>query len=88
MGNRVRIPRPFIEEFAMDAGGLPGLGTHLLLLDQFCENGRPKRSGFATVACLQQEGGYQLMHIKAKPESTLDGHRKRYEFLEKFGIGE
>jgi len=34
------------------------------------------------------EGGYQVMHLKANPESAPDGHRGRYEFLEKFGFGE
>jgi para-nitrobenzyl esterase len=54
----------------------------------FAKTGDPNGPGLPLWPAYDKEGGYQVMHLKANPESAPDGHRGRYEFLEKFGFGE
>ncbi len=53
----------------------------------FAKTGDPNGPGLPPWPAYTKDG-YQLMHIKAKPESAPDGHRGRYEFLHQFGFGQ
>ncbi len=53
----------------------------------FAKTGDPNGPGLPPWPAYTKDR-YQLMHIKAKPESAPDGHRGRYEFLDQFGFGQ
>ena len=53
----------------------------------FAKTGDPNGPGLPPWPAYTKDG-YQVMHIKAKPESGPDTHRTRYEFLDQFGFGQ
>ena len=53
----------------------------------FAKTGDPNGTGLPQWPAYTKDG-YQLMHIKAKPESAPDNHRGRYEFFDQYGFGQ